>query len=167
MNIGHRPWVAPLNYMFVLYPEIKRTNLAKYCRRFQILVPEQYVDFLRALNGAFCFGMHFCGVPLSMLGDPPLLDRTILQCHDLVTVGDYWQVPRNFFRFGGRHWSYKENVAYFFDGNKRIVSIRGRNSAVNEWTSFAKFLSDELMASEKLEERFHPSKWEPQQRAKR
>src|SRR6516164_7555446 len=110
MNIGHRPWVAPLNYMFVLYPEIKRTNLAKYCRRFQILVPEQYVDFLRALNGAFCFGMHFCGVPLSMLGDPPLLDRTILQCHDLVTVGDYWQVPRNFFRFGGRHWSYKENV---------------------------------------------------------
>src|SRR5258708_31434221 len=79
MNIGHRLWVAELNYMFMLYPGINHEALDRYSRRFEILVPEMYAEFLRAMNGAFCFGMSLCGVPPSMLGNPPLLDRTILQ----------------------------------------------------------------------------------------
>jgi hypothetical protein len=163
INIGHRPWVAELNYMFVLYPGIKRDILDRYCQRFQILVPEMYADFLREANGAFCFGMSFCGVPPSMLGNPPLLDRSVLQCHDLATAVTRWideyRVPAGFFRFGGRHYSYRENVAYFIDEGKRIVSVRGKKKVIGEWTSFSTFLSDELRASEKLEEELHPSQW--------
>jgi hypothetical protein len=163
MNIGHRPWVAELNYIFMLYPGIARDSLDRYCRRFEIQVPEAYVDFLRAVNGAFCFGMSLCGVPLSMLGSPPLLDRTILQCHDLGTAATMWiheyRMPPTYFHFGGRDFSDRENVGYFFAGDHRIVSVRGKKKIVAEWTGFSDFLSDELQASEKLEEELHPAKW--------
>src|SRR5262245_58525296 len=79
MDIGHRPSVAQLNYMLMMYPGIEADSLERYCRRFGIQVPEVYADFLRSVNGGFFFGMPLCGVPLSMLGNPPLLDRRILQ----------------------------------------------------------------------------------------
>jgi hypothetical protein len=163
MNIGHRPWVAELNFMLMLYPGINQEALNRYCRRFEIQIPEVYVDFLRAVNGGFFFGMSLCGVPLSMLGNPPLLDRTILQCHDLATAATLWiheyRVPEGFFHFGGRHFSYRENVGYFFDGQNRILSVRGKKKIIAEWTNFSDFLSAELQASEKLEEELHPAKW--------
>jgi hypothetical protein len=163
MDIGHRPWVAELNFMLKLYPGIDPDALSRYCRRFEIQVPAIYVDFLRAVNGGFFFGMNLCGVPLSMLGTPPLLDRRILQCHDLAAaatrwIGDY-SVPAGFFHFGGRHFSFRENVGYFLEGENRIVSVRGKKKIIGEWTSFSDFLRDELEASEKLEEELHPAKW--------
>src|SRR4051812_12129624 len=57
ISIGHRPWVAELNYMFVLYPGIKADALDRYSRRFDLTLPSSYADFLSAVGGAFCFGM--------------------------------------------------------------------------------------------------------------
>jgi hypothetical protein len=118
---------------------------------------------LAEVNGAFCFGMKLCGVPLSMLGDPPLLDRTILQCHDLATAATRWvstyRVPAGFFLFGSRHFSATENVGYFIDGGSRLVCARKSGEVIGEWGGFSEFLSDELQASEKLEEELHPSRW--------
>lgn len=163
MDIGHRPWVAELNYMLMLYPGIDSDALLRYARRFAIKVPDAYADFLRAVNGGFFFGMSLCGVPLSMLGNPPLLERRLLQCHDLATAATEWiaeySVPPGFFHFGSRHFSSRENVGYFFDGDHRIVSVRKRKKVVGEWTSFTAFLAEELQASEKLEEELHPAKW--------
>src|SRR5438477_122763 len=51
MDIGHRPWVAELNYMLMMYPGIKTDALNHYCRSFEIQVPDVYADFLRAVNG--------------------------------------------------------------------------------------------------------------------
>jgi hypothetical protein len=164
MDIGHRPWVAELNYRLTLYPGLDPDALSRYCRRFEIQVPEVYADFLRAVNGGFFFGMSLCGVPLSMLGSPPLLDRRILQCHDLATAATCWideyRVPAGYFHFGGRKLSYRENVGYFVDGDTRIVSVRGKKKVIGEWTSFSEFLSEELVASEKLEEELRPAKWD-------
>jgi hypothetical protein len=164
MDIGHRPWVAELNYMLMIYPGIDTNVLNRYCRRFEIQVPEVYAEFLRAVNGGFFFGMSLCGVPLSMLGNPPLLDRRVLQCHDLATAATRWigeyNVPEGFFHFGGRHFSFSANVGYFFDGENRIVCVRGKKKVIAEWTSVSDFLKDELAASEKLEEELHPAKWD-------
>jgi hypothetical protein len=164
IEIGHRPWVAELNYMLTLYPGIDPDALNRYCQRFEIRVPKLYSEFLQAVNGGFFFGMSLCGIPLSMLGHPPLLDRGILQCHDLATAATKWikeyRLPAGFFHFGGRHFSFRENVGYFFDGDKQIVSVRGKKQIIGDWTSFADFLSDELEASEKLEEELHPAKWD-------
>jgi hypothetical protein len=164
MDIGHRPWVAELNYMLMIYPGLESEALDRYCRQFDIQVPMVYADFLRAVNGGFFFGMSLCGVPHSMLGSTPLLERRLLQCHDLATAATRWiyeyRVPAGYFHFGGRHFSDQENVAYFFEGEKRIVSVRGRKKVIGDWTSFSDFLRDELEASEKLEEELHPAKWD-------
>jgi hypothetical protein len=163
LDIGHRPWVAELNYLLMLYPGIDREALDRYCQRFQIQVPRVYADFLQAVNGGFFFGMSLCGVPQSMRGNPPLLDRRILQCHDLGTAVTQWiyeyNVPKGYFHFGGRSFSFRANVGYFFDGENRIVCVRGQKKVIQEWTSFTDFLKDELAASEKLEEELHPAKW--------
>ena len=163
LDIGHRPWVAELNYMLMIYPGIDAETLNRYSQRFGIRVPEMYAEFLQAVNGGFFFGMSLAGVPQSMLGNPPLADRRILQCHDLATAatlwGDEYSVPAGFFHFGSRYFSFRANVAYFFDGEKRIVCVRGKKKVIDEWTSFSDFLKDELGTSEKLEEERHPAKW--------
>lgn len=164
VEIGHRPWVAELNYMLMFYPGIDADALDRYCRRIEIRVPEMYAEFLRAVNGGFLFGMSLCGVPLSMLGVHPFLDRRTLQCHDLATAATEWiheyNVPAGFFHFGSRYFSFRANVGYFFDGEKRIVCVRGKKKVIGEWTSFADFLKDELPTSEKLEEERHPARWD-------
>lgn len=163
LEIGHRPWVAELNYMLTIYPGIDTDALNRYCQRFGIQIPEAYAEFLRAVNGGFFFGMSLCGVPLSMLGTS-LLDRSILQCHDLGTAATQWvyeyNVPAGFFHFGGRKFSFRANVGYFFDGENRIVCVRGQKKVIGEWTGFSDFLKDELKASEKLEEELRPAKWD-------
>jgi hypothetical protein len=166
INIGHRPWVAELNYMLMLYPGVKSDSLDRYCRRFKVEIPEMYANFLRQVNGAFCFGMSLCGIPSSMLGNPPLLDRTILQCHDLATASTKWvkeyKVPSDFFHFGSRHFSWSANVGYFIGKDNRIRCVKGKSKIIAEWVSFKDFLTDELQASERLEEQLHPSQWSTQ-----
>jgi hypothetical protein len=67
--IGHRPWVAPQNYMFRLYPPVSSDARQRYKQIFGIDVPPVYTYFLFEVNGAFCFGMSLCGMPESMLGN--------------------------------------------------------------------------------------------------
>jgi hypothetical protein len=163
INIGHRPWVAELNYMFMMCPGIEETKLDRYAGRFQIEIPDVYRAFLKAVNGGFYFGMSLCGVPSSMLGAIPLLDRSTLQCHDLATAVTLWadeyRGVSGLFHFGGRHFSHRENVGYFLD-HERIISKKKNGKIVGEWTDFTEFLTEELKASEELEEKLHPSQWE-------
>jgi hypothetical protein len=164
LRIGHRPWVARLNYMLTLYPGIDTTGLDKYCRTFSIEIPGIYADFLRVINGAFCFGISLCGVPPSMLGDPPQLYAATLQCHDLATAAKQWirdyAVSLRLFHFGGRDFSETEIVGYFIGEGPRILCVRKNGEVIAEWTSFTDFLSDELAESEVLEEELNPSEWD-------
>lgn len=160
LQLGHRPWVAPENYAITLYPGLPADSLSRYSKRFGLEVPSMYAEFLAAVNGAFCFGMALAGVPASMLGSPPLLNRMILQCHDLSSsVGlwayEYRKLPAGAFGFGHRHWSRRENVGYFLVEG-RILSIRKSGKVVGEWSKLPDFLHDELKASAELEEVLHP-----------
>lgn len=161
--VGHRPWVAPQNYMFWLFPTVGQEALNRYSRAFRIRIPEIYIDVLRQLNGAKCFGMILFGAAPSMLGSPPLLDRTKLQCQDLSVAATEWargyRAPAGLFHFGYRYFSPSENVGYFLGENDRILSLKKSGNVVGEWTRFADFLSDELPPSEKLEEELYPSRW--------
>ena len=161
--IGHRPWVAPKNYMFRLYPPVSSDARQHYGQIFGIDVPPVYTDFLREVNGACCFGMSLCGMPQSMLGRPPLLDRTVLQCHDLATAVNHWTraycVPGELFHFGYRHYSDDEDVGYFIERCNRIICVKKDGNVLGDWTNFTAFLSDELKASENLEEELNPSNW--------
>jgi len=158
--LGHRPWVAPQNYALTLYPGLSANALLWYVDRFGLTLPEMYASFLQAVNGAFCYGMSLAGVPESMLGTPPLLERRRLQCHDLgmtTTSGpsEYRSLPAGAFHFGYRHYSYRENVGYFIVG-ERIMSIRKSGEVVGEWDGFSDFLRDEVSASAALDAELHP-----------
>ena len=122
--------MAPQNFAMTLYPGLPAEALARYAGRFELEVPAMYAEFLAAVNGAFCFGISLAGVPRSMLGSPPLLDRTRLQCHDLGAAATSWsfeyrKLPAGAFHFGGRHYSHRENVGYFLAGG-RILSLQER-----------------------------------------
>lgn len=161
LRLGHRPWVASENYALTLYPGLSADALVRYAERFQLDVPPVYAGFLAAVNGAFCYGMALAGVPASMLGTPPLLDRRSLQCHDLGTsarlwAGEYRKLPAGAFGFGHRHYSFKENVGYFLVGD-RILSVRKNGKVVAEWSGLTEFLREELPASAALDDELHPA----------
>jgi hypothetical protein len=163
INIGNRPWVAPQNYIIVLYPGLTDDDIDRYSNTFEISIPDCYVNFLRSINGAFCFGMSLFGIPRSMLGTPPTLDRSVLQCHDLAIAATEWvqqyRVPAGLFHFGFRHLSYHENVGYFFYPDERIISARADGQVLGSWPDLCSFLQEELVASERLEEKLHPAQW--------
>jgi hypothetical protein len=162
LRLGHRPWVAPENYAITLYPGLPADSLHRYARQFVLEVPETYASVLAATNGAYCFGMALVGVPRSMLGSPPLLDRSRLQCQDMgmlarSAVYEYRKLPPGAFHFGWRHFSYRENIGYFLaDG--RIMSIRKSGKVVDNWNGVAPFLQAELAASAALDAELHPIK---------
>jgi len=164
LQIGHRPWVAELNYMITLYPGLVREDIARYpVRRGFLEIPTVYSDFLTHVNGGFFFGISLCGIPPSMLSEPPLLDRSVLQCHDIGSANLDWiseyRVSEGLFHFGGRHFSFTENVGYFLDDSDRILSFRSSGECIGQWNYFSDFLEAELAASEALEEEINPSQW--------
>jgi hypothetical protein len=160
VSLGHRPWVAPENYAITLYPGLTADALTRYAGRFGLEVPALYAGFLAAVNGAFCYGMSLAGVPPSMLGPIPLLDRSRLQCFNLGSAANSWATeyrkrPKGAFHFGSRHYSRRENVGYFVVGG-RILSLRKTGKVVGEWGGLADFLRDELRATAALDEELHP-----------
>ena len=162
LRLGHRPWVAPENYAITLYPGLSADSLHRYARQCGLEVPETYASVLAATNGAYCFGMAIVGIPRSMLGSPPLLDRSRLQCQDMGMLGrsavfEYRKLPPGAFHFGWRHFSPRENIGYFLaDG--RIMSIRKSGKVVGNWNGVAPFLQEELAASAALDAELHPIK---------
>lgn len=160
IRIGHRPWVAPENYAITLYPGLPAEALDRYAGRFGLSVPPTYADFLGVVNGAYCYGMALAGVPLSMLGSHPLLDRTVLQCQDLgLTAGsaaEYRKLPAEAVCIGWRHYSYRENVGHFVVGG-RVLSIRKNGRVVGEWDGLAAFLAAEIGASRALDADLYPA----------
>jgi hypothetical protein len=163
VSIGHRPWVAELNYLFVLYPGVGVDVLTRYSQQFELEVPALYAEFLKSLCGTFCFGMSLFGIPASVLDDSPLLDRSVLQCHNLASAVHRWtreyQIQPGLFYFGSRYYSREENTGYFINENGRLLSIKKQGEVVGEWTNFRDFLAEELQASEKLEVERHPPQW--------
>lgn len=68
-------------------------------------------------------------------------------------------MPAEMFHFGSRHFSYSQNSGYFLGTDGTIRSFLKRGKLVGEWGDFPAFLTDELRASEELEEKLHPSRW--------
>jgi len=159
--LGHRPWVAPENYMLFLYPGIDPEALERCCNQLEIEVPSLYAEFLSEINGAFLFGMSLFGIPKSMMGNPPMLNRSSLQCHCLSFAVTDWvrqyRLPFEAFHFGSRHYSSSENVGYFLN-DSLIYCIRKNGEIIGQWRDLTSFLDAELAASENYEKVLHPRK---------
>ena len=163
VQIGHRPWIAPKNYLLTIFPGLTDSQIKQYQLTFKIEIPPVYTAVLKNIGGAFCFGLSLYGLPRSMLNRPPLLDRSVIQCHDLAMAATHWvhefNVAEDFFHFGDRHFSRTDNVGFFFDAHECVYSVLKGGTIVSQWDNFSEFLEQELQASETLENELHPHEW--------
>ena len=149
IQIGHRPWVSPLNYALSLFPPAKKAWIKKFKGKG---IPDSYAHLLLATNGLFAFGLRLYGLPPSLQGNPPLQDRSRLQCLDLGAANEdrifQYEVDRDLLYFGGREYSYTENLGYFMSTDGQIQSIRKSGEMLRRWGTFSEFLHHELNDTE-------------------
>ena len=161
--IAHRPWVAPLNYLITLYPGAKPSWFGKYRQLHGITIPPVLRSLLSVTNGCFVFGLSLFGMPPSMRKNPPMLDRTRLQCLDIASANQHWKqqyaTHSQHFYFGSRYYSDCENAAYFLVGRTSIVAVLKDGNVIGEWSDLGSFLNDEIQASEKRECSDVPEDW--------
>lgn len=164
LYIANRPWVAPENYLFTLFPTISDDKINKYQNNQEITIPESYKNILKQFNGAFIFNISLYGIPQSMLSNPPILDRSTLQCHDISTANKNWtreytNIPDDLFHFGGRDFSFDEVIGYFIDKNNEILILRKNGEQIKKYSDIYSFLNEEIISSEKLENELEPPRW--------
>ena len=162
LQIAHQPWVAPEGYAIRLFAPAKKAWFAKFKQRTGRPIPAGYRAFLAAVNGCTAHGLSLYGLPPSMQGPTPTLDRTRLQPLDLDAANLRWMreyaVDGGAFHFGGRAWSADENVGYFWFG-EALRAIRKSGAVVGEWPDFPALLSDELSAAERRAQERTPADW--------
>lgn len=162
-RIGHRPWVAPYNFTITLFAPAKKAWLSKFKKRQGKAIPAIYQKFLLEVNGCFCYGISLYGLAPSMQGSIPQIDRSKLQCLDLDLANEYWihefNVDKNSFYFGGRTYSFDENIGYFILIDGSINTMRKNGEVINHYRSFTDFLEKELSIAEDMMREETPDDW--------
>jgi len=152
LNILHRPWVAPFNWGLRLYNGADKNWPDQFEQKTLRAIPDFYKDFLLEINGCFIYDLSLFGLTPSIFSKGTL-DRTQLQCHDLLTANTDWiqnyKVDKRNFHFGGRSYTFSENIGYFFDGNE-IKALRSNGRTIKSWQSFSVFLDEEIREAEKI-----------------
>ena len=153
VKIFNRTWVAPMNYGLLLFPPADKAIIEKFEKKEKLKIPDFYKTILTMMNGCFIYDFSLFGLPKSIY-EKGLLDRSDLYQFDLGTANKDWileyDVEPNLFHFGGRAYSYDENTGYFIDTTNKIYSILPSGQILNTWTSFKKFLTDEILEAETM-----------------
>lgn len=154
IEIGHRPWVAPLCYAITIFKPVNKSWFQNYENKYNKSIPDLYKEFLSAMNGCFYYGFSLYGFDPSIQEDNPYIRRNTLQCMDVGTANDsrinsYNNVDGKFY-FGSRKVSFTENIGYFLTENNAIEAIKKSGEVVNQWSDFNSFLKDELEIAEKM-----------------
>lgn len=150
--LSHRPHIAPFAYALRLYKPLSPVTIATYQQLHGLEIVPQYLSVLQKLNGIDAFQFSLFGVPPSMANNPPLLNRSVAQPYDIATANRSWRleypVPVNWFHIGGGPYSFDENIGYFIDQDGTIQASRKNGELLRSWSSFRKFLADELALAE-------------------
>src|SRR5262245_52250079 len=104
-----------------MFSPAKKTWIKRFGHR---KIPKVYQEILMSTNGLFAFGLSLYGLPPSMQRSRQTLSRSKLQCLDLSTANKDWireyKIDPKLFHFGGREYSFTENVGYFMNGESKI-----------------------------------------------
>jgi hypothetical protein len=148
------PVIGSEAYACILYPNIDSDTIERYeaihharTPRY-VSIPRFYKEILGHLNGAFIFGTALFGVPSSMAQNPPMLDRSVQQPHDIGTANEDWrheyQVDRSRFFFASGSHSHTENVGYFLTPDNGVEGYLREGTEIARWDDFASFLTAEI-----------------------
>ncbi len=149
--IFHRPWVAPMNWGIMLFPKVEIEWIEQFETKSTKYIPEFYRNFLNQINGCFIYDISLYGLTPSIFSSNQL-NRSIVQCHDLLSANNSWireyNVEKSFFYFGSSHYSDSENLGYFVDGNNELFSMLKDGTVISNWNNFESFLADEILKEE-------------------
>ena len=165
LQLGHQPWVAPEAYAVRFFAPAKKAWFAAFKERTGRAIPTAYRDTLLVVNGCSVYGLELYGLPPSMQGREPRLDRSRPQPFDLGAANLSWvheyATDPGQFHFGGRSWTAAENVGYFwFDARKPTLrSIRKSGEVVGEWADLSALLAEELETVERYSAEKTPVDW--------
>lgn len=152
INIFHRPWVAPQNWGIKLFDSVKSKWIKDFKTRTEKSIPDFYKDFLKISNGGFIYDLSLYGLPPSIY-TKGVLSRSVLQCHDLTSANNSWiveyDIDKDSFYFGGRAYTFDENVGYFYKKNE-ILCARKNGEIIAKWNDFNDFINDEVKEAEKM-----------------
>jgi hypothetical protein len=153
VRVLNRTWVGPTNYGLLLFPPADKKMIEDYEKMADIKIPDLYKGILATMNGCFIYDFSLFGIPKSMY-ENKLLDRSDAYQFDIGRANNFWtgeyDIDLSLFHFGGRHYSYHENTGYFIEGEKTIHSILKSGQVIKSWTSFKKFIEDEVIEAEKM-----------------
>jgi hypothetical protein len=162
LQIAHQPWVAPEGYALLLFPPAKKAWLANFKERTGRAIPAAYRDFLLAVNGCSAHELSLFGLPPSMHGATPKLDRSRQGPLDLGAANLHWArayaVDPAEFHFGGRAWTSEENIAYFWS-TAGLRAVRKSGAVAGEWPDLPSLLAAELPAAERRVAERTPAEW--------
>jgi hypothetical protein len=162
VHIAHRPWLGSLNYAITLFPPAKKIWIKRYN---QNKMPISYQRILLGTNGLFAFGLSLYGLAPSMQHYPTALDRTRQQCFDLSLANKDWireyELDQHILHFGGREFSYMENIGYFMSDESKIQAYRKTGELLQEWRDFSEFLENELYTAEQIAKEQTEESWWP------
>jgi len=165
LQLGHQPWVAPEAYAVRFFAPAKKAWVAAFQERTGRAIPPSYREVLLAVNGCSFYDLELYGLPPSMQGSMPRLDRSRPQPLDLATANLGWvheyATDAGQFHFGGRSWTPEENVGYFWLDARTptLRSVRKSGEVVGEWMDLRALLADELEAVERLSVTETPADW--------
>ncbi len=149
--IFHRPWIAPMNWGILLFPPVTNDWIQTFESRSDKAIPSFYVDFLNEINGCFIYDIALYGITSSIV-NAHQTNKSSVRAQDLFRANLSWiqeyQVEYSFFHFGTSHYSGKEKLGYFADGNNEIFSMLQNGTVISTWKNFADFLQDEIARSE-------------------
>jgi hypothetical protein len=136
----------------MLFPGIDAAVLAKYQARFHVQIPLTYAKVLAEMNGANLFELRLFGLPPSLLQDPPLIDRSVIQPLDLATANHSWKTkygpPAGDFFVGSGPDGDQDRFGYFLSQEGSVASYGLGGKRVAHWPSFSEFLASELQRAE-------------------
>jgi hypothetical protein len=151
--VSHRPLIGAEAYAITLHSPLSGEDIDSYAQSTGLVVSPHYIPVLRSINGGHIFELSLYGAPRSMIGNPPLLDRSSRQPLDLATANRFWRseykASPDLFHFGGGSYSLDENVGYFLDTSGAVQALRKSGEIWRSWPSFGEFLSAELDRLEK------------------
>ena len=152
--ISHRPNIAPKAFAIWIFPGIDEITISQYEKTNKVTIPDVYRDFLYTMNGATIFKLDLFGIPLSMVNEPPTVDRSTVTPKDISiankrSLSEKSNKENSIFVFGGGPWTLEERVRYFLNEKEQVFSFKSNGEQVGQWSSFKQFLKEEIVRVEK------------------
>ena len=148
IQVGRRTGLNNQTFAICLFDPLPESSLAKYETIHGIVVPDAYRQVLNQINGAWMYRLVLFGLPPSMIAEPPLLDRSVVQPMDLATAHRDWrakyEAEEDEFHFGSSDWTMEKTIGYFVSPTGSVRGLVASEGCVAQWSDFDLFLDDEV-----------------------